>query len=93
MALLLAADGGDDVQALHTGKRVFQHFADLRLHHSAGRSNVTGFHRDGGVVNLGVLANNQSVERHHADQHNQQGQDGGEYRPADRQLWQLHISS
>jgi hypothetical protein len=56
LALLLAADRGDDVHAFDACQRVFQHLGDLALDHLAGCAGVTGFHRDHWLVDLGVLA-------------------------------------
>ena len=89
-AALLAADGRDDVHTLDTGERILQYLGDLPLDHFTGGTPKTRLHTDHGLVDLRVLAHRQAVERHRADQHDQQGEHRREDRAADRGFSELH---
>jgi hypothetical protein len=90
LALLLPADGCDDVHALNTGQRLFQRLGHLRLDHLAGGTRKARGHRDPRLIDLGVLAHRQSVEGHQPHQQDEHRQHRGKHRSADRDFRQLH---
>ena len=90
LALLGTADGGDDVHCVDPGNRIFEGLGHLRLDHLRRGPGVAHAHRDHGLVDLGVLTDRQAGKTHGPYQQDQQGQDGGEHRPADGDFSKLH---
>ena len=82
LARFLAADRGDEVDALDAGKRVLEHLGDLRLHDGGARAGIIGLHRDDRRVDRRILSDAEPVVGDEAHQNEDETHYGGENRSA-----------
>src|SRR5262249_13674024 len=63
-----AARRFEHINAGDTGDRAFEDLGDLAFDDAGGRARVAGRNRYGGLVDVGIFAHGQALERHHPDE-------------------------
>ena len=61
LARFLAADRGDEINALDTGKRVLENLGNLRLHDGGTRTRIIRLHRNHRRIDRRILADAEPV--------------------------------
>ncbi|GFO82067.1 MAG: hypothetical protein A49_16940 [Methyloceanibacter sp.] len=92
LARFLAADRGDEVDALDAGKRVLENLGDLRLHDGGTGTGIIGLHRNHRRIDRRILPDAEPVVGDEAHQDEDEAHHGGEYRPLDREFGKGHAA-